>query len=194
MPKIPLLIVFKVETDVMQSGINEVEYTYNTIACTTESGATDTNITQAKERDLKSIYNLRIWNDNIIQLYTDTDAVPLVSRTQRTIDYPTREQHTDVKKATAYCKQIIDAYKEGYAFVKLGRDQYGTKFFLFQKLTELRPIPEPSPQPLLSPSHPPQTPARHLPIRIAQPLSRNELEELREKVNKLVDFLLTTTT
>ena len=181
MLKIPLLIVFKVETDAKGFGMNEVEYTYNTIAFDTDHGISETNISRARENDLNSVYNLNIWGDNIIKLKTNTDAVPLVSKTQITIDYPTRAQRTDIKKATAYCKQIIDAYKKGYAFVKLGKYEDETKFFQFQKLTELRPTNNPTP--------PPPAPARRLPTTTTLPFTREQLEELRKNINRLIDFL-----
>jgi hypothetical protein len=69
-------------------------------------------------------------------------------------------------------------------------DENQTGFIQFQKITELKQPPNSSPQ---QTSRPPQTPARHLPTTTTPPFTREQLEELRRNVSKLVDFVNTIT-
>jgi len=190
MPNIPLLVLFKVKTGMEQVGMCEYNPVYTTIASDTLSNRTERNIPAAKEHELKHRFSLKIWNDENIYLYTNTNLQPYVSDETRIIQYPTDPELTKIDNAQRYCTQIIDLYKTGYAFMKTFVGENQTMFIQFQKITELRQPPDSSPERPHPP--PPRIPVHHTPSRIAQPLSRNELEELREKVNKLVDFVLTT--
>jgi hypothetical protein len=189
MPKIPLLILFKAETGTQQISMAEYRTTYTTIASDTLSNRTEKSITAAREHELKQL-NLKIWNNDNIYLYTNTNLQPYVSDETRIIQYPTDSELTKIDNAQRYCTQIIDLYKTGYAFMKTFVGENQTMFIQFQKITELRRPPDSSPERPHPP--PPQIPVHHTPSRIAQPLNRNELEELRRNVSRLVDYVLTT--
>jgi hypothetical protein len=188
MPTIPLLILFKAETGTQQISMAEYRTTYTTIASDTLSNRIETSITAAREHELKQQFNLKIWSNDNIYLYTNTNLQPYVSPEMRIIQYPTQSELGTIDNATRYCTQIIDLYRQGYAFVKTLVGENQTGFIQFQKITELKQPPDSSPQ---QTSRPPQTPARHLPTTTTPPFTREQLEELRRNVNRLVDFVNT---